>query len=38
MERAMTATLANVAARTGDIRGKGSTASMTAAVIEAIRA
>jgi 3-isopropylmalate dehydrogenase len=36
MERAMTATLANVAARTGDIRGKGNTASMTAAVIEAI--
>ena len=36
MERAMTATLANVAARTGDIRGKGNTASMTAAVIAAI--
>jgi 3-isopropylmalate dehydrogenase len=37
MERAMTATLANVAARTGDIRGKGNTATMTAAVIAAIR-
>jgi 3-isopropylmalate dehydrogenase len=37
MERAMTATLANVAARTGDIRGKGTTASMTAAVVAAIR-
>ena len=36
MERAMTATLANVAARTDDIRGKGNTASMTAAVIAAI--
>ena len=38
MERAMTETLANGAARTGDIRGKGNTASMTAAVIAAIRA
>ena len=36
MEQAMTATLANVTARTGDIRGKGNTASMTAAVIAAI--
>lgn len=36
MERAMTATLANVAARTGDIRGQGNTASMTAAVVAAI--
>ncbi len=38
MERAMTATLADVGARTGDIRGQGSTASMTAAVVAAIRA
>jgi 3-isopropylmalate dehydrogenase len=37
MERAMTATLADANARTGDIRGKGNTAGMTAAVIAAIR-
>jgi 3-isopropylmalate dehydrogenase len=37
MERAMTATLADADARTGDIRGKGNTAGMTAAVIAAIR-
>ncbi|MDB5941050.1 MAG: 3-isopropylmalate dehydrogenase (Beta-IPM dehydrogenase)-like protein [Ramlibacter sp.] len=37
MERAMTATLADAKARTGDIRGQGNTASMTAAVIAAIR-
>ncbi|MDB5945691.1 MAG: 3-isopropylmalate dehydrogenase (Beta-IPM dehydrogenase)-like protein [Ramlibacter sp.] len=37
MERAMTATLADATARTGDIRGAGNTASMTAAVVAAIR-
>ena len=38
MERAITATLANPVARTGDIRGSGTTASMTAAIVAAIRA
>jgi len=38
MEKAITATLANTEARTGDIRGKGNTASMTAAIVAAIRA
>jgi 3-isopropylmalate dehydrogenase len=37
MERAMTATLGNAAVRTGDIRGQGNTATMTEAVIAAIR-
>jgi 3-isopropylmalate dehydrogenase len=36
MERAMTSTLADVAARTGDIRGQGTTTSMTAAVVAGI--
>jgi 3-isopropylmalate dehydrogenase len=38
MEKAITATLANPQARTGDIRGAGNTASMTAAIVAAIRA
>ena len=37
MERAMTATLADPFARTGDIRGKGTTASMTAAVVAGLK-
>ena len=37
MERAMTATLADPLARTGDIRGKGTTASMTAAVVAGLK-
>ena len=37
MERAITATLADPQARTGDIRGSGSTATMTAAVVAALR-
>ena len=37
MERAMTATLADPLARTGDIRGNGTTASMTAAVVAGLK-
>ena len=37
MERAIVATLADPKARTGDIRGTGSTATMTAAMIAAVR-
>jgi 3-isopropylmalate dehydrogenase len=37
MERAMVATLAHTAARTGDIRGTGTTRTMTAAIVAAIR-
>jgi 3-isopropylmalate dehydrogenase len=37
MERAMIATLADRAARTGDIRGTGTTSTMTAAIVAAIR-
>jgi 3-isopropylmalate dehydrogenase len=37
MERAMVATLADPAARTGDIRGSGTTWTMTAAIVRAIR-
>jgi 3-isopropylmalate dehydrogenase len=37
MSRAMTAALADPKSRTGDIRGTGNTASMTAAIIEGIR-
>ena len=37
MERAMTATLADPQARTGDIRGKGTTASMTGAVVAGLK-
>lgn len=37
MERAIVATLADPAARTGDIRGTGTTDTMTAAVVAAIR-
>ena len=37
MERAMTATLADPQARTGDIHGKGTTATMTAAVIAGLK-
>jgi 3-isopropylmalate dehydrogenase len=36
MQRAMIATLADPAARTGDIRGTGTTATMTQAVIRAM--
>jgi 3-isopropylmalate dehydrogenase len=38
MERAIVATLANPKARTGDIRGAGTTATMTAAIVNAIQA
>lgn len=37
IQKALTAALANAEARTGDIRGSGNTASMTAAIISAIR-
>jgi 3-isopropylmalate dehydrogenase len=36
MERALVATLANPQARTGDIRGTGNTAAMTAAIVAAL--
>ena len=38
MSRAITGALGDVQARTGDIRGKGNTATMTAAVLAALRA
>ena len=38
MSRAITAALGDAQARTGDIRGKGNTASMTQAVLRALRA
>ena len=38
MERAIAATLADPQARTGDIRGTGNTATMTAAIVAAIEA
>jgi isocitrate/isopropylmalate dehydrogenase len=37
MEKAMLTTLADPKARTGDIRGTGNTASMTAAIVAALR-
>jgi 3-isopropylmalate dehydrogenase len=37
MERAIAATLADPKARTGDIRGAGTTADMTAAIVAAVR-
>jgi 3-isopropylmalate dehydrogenase len=37
METAITATLGNPTARTGDIRGAGSTATMTAAIVAGVR-
>jgi len=37
MQRAMVATLADPSARTGDIRGSGTTWTMTAAIVRAIR-
>jgi 3-isopropylmalate dehydrogenase len=38
MERAIVATLADPKARTGDIRGAGTTATMTAAIVNVIQA
>jgi 3-isopropylmalate dehydrogenase len=38
LSHAITAALADVDARTGDIRGKGNTATMTEAVVRALRA
>jgi len=38
METAIAAALANPAARTGDIRGAGTTATMTAAIVAGVRA